>query len=83
MKKKYSATTNVVSESDQSVSEHRSRDTEETAKAKKYNILSIDGGGVRGIIPAMVVDYMEREAYKYAISKNYIEKNERQKYPMS
>ena len=28
---------------------------------KKVTILSIDGGGIRGIIPAMILDYIERE----------------------
>lgn len=31
-----------------------------------YNILSIDGGGIRGIIPAMVLEKMEIYAYEYA-----------------
>lgn len=40
-----------------------------------YNVLSLDGGGIRGIIPAIAVDYMEKEAYKYALSQKYIEAN--------
>lgn len=31
-----------------------------------WNILSLDGGGIRGLITAKVVDYMEKEAYDYA-----------------
>ena len=31
-----------------------------------FNILSLDGGGIRGIITGTVVDYMEGEAYRYA-----------------
>ena len=31
-----------------------------------WNILSLDGGGIRGLITATVVDYMEKEAYKIA-----------------
>ena len=27
-------------------------------------ILSIDGGGIRGIIPALVLDYLEQQANK-------------------
>ena len=41
-----------------------------------YNILSIEGGGIRGIIPSIVVDYIEFYAYKYAVEKKYIEKDE-------
>ena len=40
-----------------------------------YNILSIEGGGIRGIIPSIVVDYMESHAYKYALEKKYIFKD--------
>ena len=39
---------------------------------KYYNILSIDGGGIRGIIPVQVIDYLETETYKYALEKGYI-----------
>ena len=31
-----------------------------------YNILSIDGGGIRGLIPAVVIKEMELYAYNYA-----------------
>lgn len=41
-----------------------------------YNILSIDGGGIRGIIPTMVIQFMEQEAYKYAVEKKYIQEND-------
>ena len=30
-----------------------------------YNILSIDGGGIRGLIPAMIIKHMEEYAYQY------------------
>ena len=36
------------------------------------NILSIDGGGIRGIIPVQVIDYLEKETYKYALAQGYI-----------
>jgi hypothetical protein len=35
-----------------------------------FNILSLDGGGIRGIITAYVVDYMESYAFEYA-NKEY------------
>lgn len=31
-----------------------------------YNILTIDGGGIRGLIPAMVLSHMEEFAYDYS-----------------
>ena len=33
---------------------------------KTWNILSLDGGGIRGLITATVVDYMEGYSYRYA-----------------
>ena len=36
-------------------------------KQETFYILSIDGGGIRGIIPAMILDYIEKEMYKKAI----------------
>lgn len=33
-------------------------------KGKKYKILSIDGGGIRGIIPCMVLLYLEKQLGK-------------------
>lgn len=38
---------------------------------KYYNILTIDGGGIRGIIPGTCIEYIEDFAYDYAISKGY------------
>ena len=42
-----------------------------------YNILSFDGGGLRGIIPGVVLENMEKSAWDYAVSKGY----EFPKYP--
>ena len=36
-----------------------------------YNILAIDGGGIRGLISAKVLENIETLAWDYAISKNY------------
>jgi len=36
-------------------------------KTKYYNILSMDGGGIRGLIPAKVVEYMEKYAYEHCV----------------
>jgi patatin-like phospholipase/acyl hydrolase len=36
-----------------------------------YNILSIDGGGLRGIIPATVLYNIEKYAWNYSVSQNY------------
>lgn len=33
---------------------------------RTWNVLSLDGGGIRGLITAKVVDYMETYSYKYA-----------------
>lgn len=38
---------------------------------KHYNILCLDGGGIRGLIPAQVLKYMELYAYEYSTSKGY------------
>lgn len=38
---------------------------------KTYNILSIDGGGIRGILPAGILLQVEKYAYKYAKKKGY------------
>lgn len=51
-------------------------------KIKHYNILSVDGGGIRGIIPALFIRYMENASYEYAVSKHYIEENQYKKLAM-
>ena len=36
-----------------------------------YNILSLDGGGIRGLIPAQSIKYIEEYAYNYCTKKGY------------
>lgn len=43
-----------------------------------FNILSLDGGGIRGIITGTVVDYMEAQSYRYAREKYCIPERENQ-----
>lgn len=42
-----------------------------SSQSEYYNIISIDGGGIRGLIPASILQKIEKEAYDYAVSKNY------------
>ncbi|CDW84800.1 patatin [Stylonychia lemnae] len=44
---------------------------------KHYNILSIDGGGIRGIIPTVLIQYIETESYAYARNMSYIKEDSR------
>ena len=39
--------------------------------ASAYDILSIDGGGIKGILPAETIDLIESYAFTYALSCNY------------
>ena len=41
------------------------------AEDNYYNILAMDGGGIRGIIPAVILQKMEKVAYKYANDSGY------------
>ena len=50
--------------------------TEKKGGQDYYNILSIDGGGIRGIIPSQVIDYLELALYKEARKQNLVEENE-------
>ena len=47
--------------------------------------MAIDGGGIRGIIPTIVVGYLEDECYKYSLGQGYINasKNGVEKISMS
>ena len=40
-------------------------------EAKYFNVLTVDGGGIRGIIPGTCIELIENFAYDYAISKGY------------
>ena len=42
--------------------------------ARTYNVLSCDGGGIRGILPAKVIEYMEVYAYEYAEKQGLADK---------
>jgi len=42
-----------------------------TAAEEYYNILSMDGGGIRGLIPAVLLQRMEAYAFEYATNKSY------------
>jgi patatin-like phospholipase/acyl hydrolase len=39
--------------------------------ANAYNILELDGGGIRGMIGCILIEHMEKEAYNYTVEKKY------------
>ena len=50
-------------------------------KQDPFNVLSIEGGGIRGIIPAVIIDYIEEYAFKYAVKQNYADFVQRSRTP--
>lgn len=44
------------------------------AENKYYNILSLDGGGIRGIIPGVVIRHLEEDAYNIAKKNGWLDK---------
>jgi hypothetical protein len=52
-------------------------------KDETFNILSLDGGGIRGLITAQVVEYLENQTYIYAQEKYCIGKRDIEKISMS
>jgi patatin-like phospholipase/acyl hydrolase len=49
---------------------------------KHWDILSLDGGGIRGLFTATVVEFMENYAYEYATEQLCYPKNEVKKLSM-
>ena len=47
-----------------------------------FNILSIDGGSPNAVIPATIIDKMEKYAYTYGLDNNYISSNDDEKLSM-
>ncbi len=48
-----------------------------------FNILALDGGGIRGLITAQVVEYLENKTYEYARTTYCINEREPKKISMS
>jgi predicted acylesterase/phospholipase RssA len=48
-----------------------------------WNILSLDGGGIRGLITATVVKYMEEYSYNYSVSQYCLPERAIKKVSMS
>lgn len=57
-----------------SVSCTSSGDCNNAPPGEVYNILTVDGGGIRGLIPARVIERMEYYAYEYVLEKGWLEK---------
>ncbi|MBU7585647.1 MAG: patatin-like phospholipase family protein [Nostoc sp. TH1S01] len=55
---------NVQPTEEPTLAQKQSPETMETTAKQKYKILSIDGGGIRGIIPALVLAEIERRTQK-------------------
>lgn len=53
------------------------------AKDDTFNILSLDGGGIRGLITAQVVEYLENQTYIYASEKYCIPARDNEKISMA
>ena len=41
---------------------------------KHYNILTLDGGGIRGLIPGQIIWEIERDAFEYAKRKGWADR---------
>lgn len=42
------------------------------ADEQYYNVLAVDGGGIRGLIPGVILRKIEQYVYTYATEKGYI-----------
>mmetsp|Transcript_40307 Transcript_40307/g.29717 ORF Transcript_40307/g.29717 Transcript_40307/m.29717 type:complete len:117 (+) Transcript_40307:6-356(+) len=41
------------------------------SKGSHYNIIAMDGGGMKGLVSAVALDYMEQYAYNYSREMGY------------
>ncbi|MEH2058026.1 MAG: patatin-like phospholipase family protein [Nostoc sp.] len=58
----------AVNTQEQTLTQERSQKTMSTKANPKYKILAIDGGGIRGIIPAMILAEIEKRTQKQIFS---------------